>query len=165
MLSYAWNYNEGSQAKTTIFFPSSKWKPHPPFPWRESQNPVATMASTPAPWLFGTGDHLSPGARSGDVWAQTGLALPVCPPRNTDQHQPWSTAKRDRLLRDGAWGWREEAQLADRPLQRGAHCFSNEQGGLEKRPGAAGASRPTVPFQQRAKLLSPLARVFLPCSN
>lgn len=76
---------------------------HTPFPLRESQNPVATMASTPAPWLFGTGDHLSPGARSEDVWAQTGLALLVCH-GNTDQHQPWSTAKQDRLLRSGAWG-------------------------------------------------------------
>lgn len=29
MLSYPGNYNEGSQAKTTLFFPSGKWKHAP----------------------------------------------------------------------------------------------------------------------------------------
>lgn len=125
MLSYAWNYNEGSQAKTTLFFPSGKWKRHTPslgekaqtqlLPSRQyrhsdSSGQEATRCQEPPKGLVPNTD-----------WGLALLACPSCDIRPSLMLS--STARRDQFLRKIAWERREEQTHWQSEKLAAANCW------------------------------------------
>lgn len=165
MLSYAWNYNEGSQAKTTLFFPSGKWKRHTPslgekaqtqlLPSRQSRHSdssgqEATRCQEPPKGLVPNTDR--------------GLALLACPSCYIRPSLMLSsTARRDQFSRKIAWARREEQTHWQSEKPAAANCRllpGRGKGVVRSKEKLKFLCTPRVPLMRRAKLMPPPPRSF-----
>lgn len=124
-----WNYNEGSQANTTLFSLLASEHDMPPS-LGESQNPAAVISRIRAQWLIRTGDHIRVGCRmQTEAW------------HCWHAHHTFKHCQKESIWRKIAWAWREEHLLAEGETYHSTlPTASIEEGGCEKQQGETEAS-------------------------
>lgn len=126
----------------------------PLFPWRESQNSVAMMAKYTSTVTLR--DWRPPAARS-QVRGRLSTDGPGTAGVPAAQHRPAPTLKHCQAgstLEGKSLGVKRGSTTGRETAAARCHGFSNKEGGLEKRPGAAGAP---------SGLLSPFSNVQNSC--